>query len=132
MFMKINKFGVVLIVLSFIMIIMGGFIIMRDINFDNNKVALTADEESETLKVTAHLYDSSHKEVDFANITNKAIKCYWEWKEYCVEPGQDIKLEQRMGKNSSGILVDVNTDIPVNSCYLSHNVLKLKYQIFTR
>lgn len=90
------------------------------IDFDNNKTALTANLDSETLKVTAHLYDSSHKEIDFQDVTNKNIECYWSWDSYMVEPGQDINIEQRLRKVDSGYEVADDT-IPRNVCYLSHN-----------
>ena len=90
------------------------------IDFDNNKTALTANLDSETLKVTAHLYDSSHKEIDFQDVTNKNIECYWSWDSYMVEPGQDINLEQRLMKVDNEYVV-VDETIPRNVCYLSHN-----------
>ena len=51
------------------------------IDFDNNKTALTAGNISEALKLTAHLYDSTYKEVDF-NDMSLGLKCEWSWAVY--------------------------------------------------
>ena len=48
------------------------------IDFNNNKTALTADWENEAFKVTAHLYDFNHKEVDFNN-AGLDLSCEWSW-----------------------------------------------------
>lgn len=81
------------------------------IDFDNNKTALTADLDNETLKVTAHLYDSNHNEVDFNN-TDLGLSCEWSWLYKEIVDGEDISLTYRD---------DQNNDIPKNTCYLSHN-----------
>ena len=47
------------------------------IEFDDNKVALTANK-SEALSITAHLYDSTHKEIDLNN-KDLNLSCEWSW-----------------------------------------------------
>jgi hypothetical protein len=63
------------------------------IDFNNNKTALTADKENEALKVTAHLYDSTHTEIDFNNL-DLEINCEWSWfvyKEFTKSEEESIK-----------------------------------------
>ena len=91
------------------------------IDFDNNKTALTANMSSETLRVTAHLYDSSHREIDFQDTTSKEYQCYWSWKHYAVEPGQEIRLEQRLAQAEDKTWYVRDDSIPRNTCYLSHD-----------
>ena len=86
------------------------------IDFDNNKTALTANDTEDLLKVTAHLYDSSHREIDFHDETNKNIRCYWSWKHYSLNDGEEVKLTQRLNAD----YVEVDNTIPKNVCYLSH------------
>lgn len=86
------------------------------IDFDNNKTALTADLANETLRVTAHLYDSSHREIDFHDETNKNIRCFWSWKHYSLNDGEEVKLTQRLNAE----YLEIDPTIPKNVCYLSH------------
>ena len=51
------------------------------LNFDNNKTALTACKSNESLRVTAHLYDSTYKEIDF-NDEAFGLTCDWSWAVY--------------------------------------------------
>lgn len=62
------------------------------INFDNNKTAFTADpyindeadttEIYQTLSLTARLFDSSYKEIDFNDEQYSHLGCSWSWECY--------------------------------------------------
>ena len=65
------------------------------IDFNNNKTALTASAKEESLKVTAHLYDSTHTEVDFNN-SGLDLSCEWSWlyyKEFSTLEEDNIKTK---------------------------------------
>lgn len=103
------------------------------IDFDNNKTALTANVADETLRVSAHLYDSSHTDV-FEN--NNTYTCQWEWMEYDEDkskwnPNDAVTIESRWQKNSEAKWEEIKLDIPNNVCYLSHkNILNINSQKF--
>lgn len=95
------------------------------IDFDNNKTALIANEKNETLKVTAHLYDSSHNEVDFNNL-DLNLSCQWSWQYYQVNSGENITLSQRYTWGADGNKILADESIEINTCHISHvNTLSL-------
>ena len=74
------------------------------IDFDDNKVALTADtpinektgnDLGEALSLTAHLYDSTHKEVDFYN-ESLNLSCEWSWFYYNVGYGELVNIKEKV------------------------------------
>lgn len=121
------------------------------IDFNNNKTALTADWESEALKVTAHLYDSTHTEIDFNDTTLKTLSCEWTWKTYKEftsaeeESIREDALNQYLSEHpeEADILTDedkeeimkngviaagtvkitTSTDDPANVCYITHETV---------
>ena len=100
------------------------------IDFDNNKVALTADtpvdEETgndlgEALSLTAHLYDFTHKEVDFKN-EDLNLSCEWSWFYYNVGYGESVNIKPVFRTDSNG------KQISINRCFLEHKKLDLNNQ----
>lgn len=119
------------------------------IDFNNNKTALTASEEKEAFKVTAHLYDFNHEEVDFNN-AGLNLTCEWSWlyyKEFTSEQEIEIKdsawltyqqenpdtweslTEEQVEKIKTDAVIaaatiKITTDPinePPNVCFLNHN-----------
>ena len=97
------------------------------IDFDDNKVALTADtpidEETgndlgEALSLTAHLYDSTHKEIDFYN-ESLNLSCEWSWFYYNVGSGESVSIKEVFRTDSKG------NKISINRCFLEHKKLNL-------
>lgn len=100
------------------------------IDFDDNKVALTADtpvdEETgndlgEALSLTAHLYDFTHKEVDFKN-KDLNLSCEWSWFYYNVGYGESVNIKPVFRTDSNG------KQISINRCFLEHKKLDLNNQ----
>ena len=100
------------------------------IDFDDNKVALTADtpinEETgndlgEALSLTAHLYDSTHKEVDFYN-ESLNLSCEWSWFYYNVGFGESVSIKEVFRTDSKG------NKVSINKCFLEHKKLNLNNQ----
>lgn len=100
------------------------------IDFDDNKVALTADtpidketgkDLGEALSLTAHLYDSTHKEVDFYN-ESLNLSCEWSWFYYNVSPGESISIKEVFRTDPDG------NQISINKCFLEHKKLNLNNQ----
>ena len=100
------------------------------IDFDDNKIALTADtptdEETgndlgEALSLTAHLYDSTHKEVDFYN-ESLNLSCEWSWFYYNVGYGESVNIKEVFRTDSKG------NKISINKCFLEHKKLNLNNQ----
>lgn len=100
------------------------------IDFDDNKVALTADtpidEETgndlgEALSLTAHLYDSTHKEVDFYN-ESLNLSCEWSWFYYNVGYGESVNIKEVFRTDSKG------NKTSINKCFLEHKKLNLNNQ----
>ena len=100
------------------------------IDFDDNKVALTADtpidEETgndlgEALSLTAHLYDSTHKEIDFYN-ESLNLSCEWSWFYYNVGSGESVSIKEVFRTDSKG------NKISINRCFLEHKKLNLNNQ----
>ena len=100
------------------------------IDFDDNKVALTADtpinEETgndlgEALSLTAHLYDSTHKEVDFYN-ESLNLSCEWSWFYYNVGSGESVSIKEVFRTDSKG------NKTSINKCFLEHKKLNLNNQ----
>lgn len=92
------------------------------IDFNDNKVALTANDTEEVLKITARLYDYNHQEIDPNNI-DLDLQYDWSWEYYLVngtENNDNILLQQRYTYNTEGDRVLSNETIPINICYLSH------------
>lgn len=93
------------------------------INFDNNQVALTSGQKVEGFKITAHLYDYNHKEVDF-NDESLGLECEWSWyKQYPTN--HNIIIEQRIKGDTEDVSIDMNT------CFLhSNTVLNINNNYF--
>lgn len=100
------------------------------IDFDDNKVALTAntpvDKETgkdlgEALSLTAHLYDSTHKEIDFYN-ESLNLSCEWSWFYYNVNSGESVSIKEVFRTDPSG------NQISINKCFLEHKKLNLSNQ----
>ena len=94
------------------------------IDFDNNKTALTANVENETLKVVANLYGADHKRIPLENKTEYPnVKVIWSWDRYKVYDNQDVIIEQRWTEDNSveGGYRERDASIPQSTCYLSHN-----------
>lgn len=58
------------------------------IDFDNNKVALTADS-SESLPMIAHIYDSQYNKIDLNNTDYSEVEIEWSWAYY----NEDHKID---------------------------------------
>lgn len=113
--MKINKFGVVLIVLSFIMIIMGGFIIMRDINFDNNK----KDEKIEQVDNKEEVIENGKQDESEKTLVQlaKAPSNNSEYKtfndgEYLTDKGYTLKIENGIASVDGTLIVNKTYSLP--------------------
>ena len=79
------------------------------IDFDDNKIALTADSSSETVSLTAHLYDSTHNEISLEELKNKNIKFKWEWYNKYKYSGSQIRITES-----------------INRCQLSHGEINIE------
>lgn len=92
------------------------------INFDNNQVALTSGQKVEGFKITAHLYDYNHREVDF-NDESLGLECEWSWyKQYPTN--HNITIEQRIKYKTVNEKQEKDTEdvsIDMNTCFLHSN-----------
>ena len=88
------------------------------IDFDDNKVALTADRD-EALSLRAHLYDSTHKEIDLNN-KDLNISCEWSWYKIKLNSGDNIQIKQRILYDADGKQSGEDTTIDVNKCFIEH------------
>ena len=88
------------------------------IDFDDNKVALTADRD-EALSLRAHLYDSTHKEIDLNN-KDLNISCEWSWYKIKLNSGDNVQIKQRILYDADGKQSGEDTTIDVNKCFIEH------------
>lgn len=88
------------------------------IDFDDNKVALTADRD-EALSLRAHLYDSTHKEIDLNN-KDLNISCEWSWYKIKLNSGDNIQIKQRILYDADGKQSGEDPTIDINKCFIEH------------
>ena len=88
------------------------------IDFDDNKVALTADRD-EALSLRAHLYDSTHKEIDLNNI-DLNLSCEWSWYKIHLNSDDSVQIKQRIQYDADGKQSGEDTTIDVNKCFIEH------------
>ena len=88
------------------------------IDFDDNKVALTADKD-EALSLRAHLYDSTHKEIDLNNI-DLNLSCEWSWYKIHLNSDDSVQIKQRIQYDADGKQSGEDTTIDVNKCFIEH------------
>ena len=88
------------------------------IDFEDNKVALTADRD-EALSLRAHLYDSTHKEIDLNN-KDLNISCEWSWYKIKLNSGDNVQIKQRILYDADGKQSGEDTTIDVNKCFIEH------------
>ena len=88
------------------------------IDFDDNKVALTADRD-EALSLRAHLYDSTHKEIDLNNI-DLNLSCEWSWYKIHLNSDDSVQIKQRIQYDADGKQSGEDTTIDVNECFIEH------------
>lgn len=88
------------------------------IDFDDNKVALTADRD-EALSLRAHLYDSTHKEIDLNN-KDLNISCEWSWYKIKLNSGDNVQIKQRILYDADGKQSGEDTTIDINKCFIEH------------
>lgn len=88
------------------------------IDFDDNKVALTADRD-EALSLRAHLYDSTHKEIDLNNI-DLNLSCEWSWYKIHLNSDDNVQIKQRILYDADGKQSGEDTTIDVNKCFIEH------------
>lgn len=88
------------------------------IDFEDNKVALTADRD-EALSLRAHLYDSTHKEIDLNN-KDLNISCEWSWYKIKLNSGDNVQIKQRILYDANGKQSGEDTTIDVNKCFIEH------------
>lgn len=88
------------------------------IDFDDNKVALTADRD-EALSLRAHLYDSTHKEIDLNN-KDLNISCEWSWYKIKLNSGDNVQIKQRILYDADGKQSGEDATIDVNKCFIEH------------
>lgn len=88
------------------------------IDFDDNKVALTANLD-EALSLRAHLYDSTHKEIDLNNI-DLNLSCEWSWYKINLNSDDSVQIKQRIQYDASGNQSGEDTTIDVNRCFIEH------------
>lgn len=88
------------------------------IDFDDNKVALTADRD-EALSLRAHLYDSTHKEIDLNN-KDLNISCEWSWYKIKLNSGDNVQIKQRILYDADGKQFGEDTTIDINKCFIEH------------
>lgn len=82
------------------------------LDFDNNKTALTANLEEESIKITAHLYDSAYQEIDFHD-ANYNLTCEWNWSVYYqdFESLSYTDVKKDLGKYTKLFLEDQIADV---------------------
>ena len=90
------------------------------IDFDDNKVALTANK-SEALSITAHLYDSAHKEIDLNN-KDLNLSCEWSWYKINLNSNDSVQIKQRIQYDANGNQSGEDTTIEVNRCFIEHQI----------
>ena len=90
------------------------------IDFDDNKVALTANK-SEALSITAHLYDSTHKEIDLNN-KDLNLSCEWSWYRINLNSDDSVQIKQRIQYDANGNQSGEDTTIEVNRCFIEHQI----------
>ena len=78
----------------------------------------TGNDLGEALSLTAHLYDSTHKEVDFYN-KDLNLSCEWSWFYYNVGYGESVNIREVFRTDSKG------NKISINRCFLEHKKLNL-------
>ena len=78
----------------------------------------TGNDLGEALSLTAHLYDSTHKEVDFYN-ESLNLSCEWSWFYYNVGSGESVSIKEVFRTDSKG------NKISINKCFLEHKKLNL-------
>lgn len=88
------------------------------IDFDDNKVALTADRD-EALSLRAHLYDSTHKEIDLNNI-DLNLSCEWSWYKIHLNSDDSVQIKQRILYDADGKQSGEDPTIDVNKCFIEH------------
>lgn len=88
------------------------------IDFEDNKVALTADRD-EALSLRAHLYDSTHKEIDLNN-KDLNISCEWSWYKIKLNSGDNVQIKQRILYDAEGKQSGEDTTIDINKCFIEH------------
>ena len=88
-------------------------------SFEDNKTALTAGlNNTDSMEVTARLYDLNHNEVDFNN-SDLGIACHWEW--YSSLGTEFVRIEQRERYNEETQEWElIDSTIPMGVCYLSY------------
>ena len=90
------------------------FVTIQRVQFNEE----TGNDLGEALSLTAHLYDSTHKEVDFYN-ESLNLSCEWSWFYYNVGYGESVNIKEVFRTDSKG------NKVSINKCFLEHKKLNL-------